>query len=215
MAGKFVSFEGVDSSGKSTLIEAVGNEVSAATVSGFSDSAIGDGVQELRNNEWMMRMEPVGANAYSELYMFLSEDIYQFENRIRPRLESGQSILNERQIASKLAYQMHFINREFGDDGRDILDSILETNYITRILPDHIIFLHTPMDTLIPRIERIDSRTVTDEEYEVLASVQENYRTVKQYFESDPRIDSTTHWFNTDEETADNVVNTVVDSITG
>lgn len=210
MTGTFVTFEGVDSAGKSTVLAGIDAVVNGRKVSGFSNSVVGNALRELRQNEWMMRMEPVGKNAYSELYLLLSEDIYQYEQLVRPAVVTGETVLKERFLPSKLAYQSHFIEQEHGISPERTVASILDSGYLTRLLPDHVVVLTTPIEALTSRIERIDGRTVSETERETLDAVQRNYRIVVSTIRTS-NTDCTVHEFDTHETSKDRVVTQIND----
>ena len=101
MAGLFVSFEGIDRSGKTTqarmLADALGDEAVAVREPG--GTALGERVRELLKDP---RAE-IGAHA--EALLFAAARAELCRQVIRPALESGRVVVSDRFLDSSLAYQ--------------------------------------------------------------------------------------------------------------
>jgi len=106
MKGLFISVEGGEGSGKTTLIkylrkefEDAGHEVVTTREPG--GSFLGEEIRELLLH--VRHDEPVAAKA--ELFLFLAARVQHVETLIRPALESGKVVITDRFSDSTLAYQ--------------------------------------------------------------------------------------------------------------
>jgi dTMP kinase len=126
MAGLFVTFEGIDRSGKTTqasmLCEALGGEALAVREPG--GTPLGDQVRRLV----LGPEHDVGAAA--EALLFMASRAELVERVIRPALDRGVDVVCDRFIDSSLAYQG--IARGLG------LEAVLELNLtvLGGLLPD-------------------------------------------------------------------------------
>ncbi|NJB68430.1 dTMP kinase [Desulfobaculum xiamenense] len=101
----FVTFEGIEGSGKSSVLTAVqahleaqGREVVRTREPG--GSRIG---QELR--KLLLGMESTDLTGESELFLYLADRAQHVATVIRPALEAGRTVLSDRYADSTVAYQ--------------------------------------------------------------------------------------------------------------
>jgi dTMP kinase len=98
--GLFVTFEGIDRSGKSTqarmLVEALGESALAVREPGGTE--LGERLRELLKGS-----VPLGAHA--EALLFAAARAQLVAEVIRPALESGRVVVSDRYLDSSLAYQ--------------------------------------------------------------------------------------------------------------
>src|SRR5215212_9551779 len=103
MRGLFVTFEGIDRSGKTTqaglLVEALGSGALAVREPGGTE--LGERVRELVKDA---RLEP-GPRA--EALLFAAARAELVDRVIRPALEAGRVVVSDRFVDSSLAYQGH------------------------------------------------------------------------------------------------------------
>ena len=101
MRGLFVTFEGIDRSGKTTqarlLCEALGDEALGVREPGGTPA--GERVRDLLKDASV----PLGAEA--EALLFAAARAELVENVIRPALERGRVVVSDRFLDSSLAYQ--------------------------------------------------------------------------------------------------------------
>jgi dTMP kinase len=101
MAGLFVTFEGIDRSGKTTqarmLVDALGDEALAVREPGGTDA--GERLRELLKDGQLT----LGAEA--EALLFAAARAELVAQVIRPALEAGRVVVSDRFLDSSLAYQ--------------------------------------------------------------------------------------------------------------
>jgi dTMP kinase len=99
--GLFVSFEGIDRSGKTTqarlLVDALGDEAQAVREPG--GSAVGERVRELLKDESLT----IGPRA--EALLFAAARAQLVDEVVRPALNAGRVVVSDRFVDSSLAYQ--------------------------------------------------------------------------------------------------------------
>jgi dTMP kinase len=148
----FVTFEGLDGSGKTTQVErlrerleAEGREVVATFEPG--GTALGDAIRELVLHGHAM-------TGWAEALLFASARAQHVDEVIRPALERGADVLCDRYIDSSLAYQG--IARGLG------LERVLELNLeaVGGLLPDRTFLLvlddATAAERAAPEPDRIE-----------------------------------------------------------
>ncbi len=99
MAGRFIVFEGIDASGKTSQARRVAKACGGLFTFEPGDTALG---AELRR--WLLDgstpMSPV-----TEALMMLADRSHHVATLIEPTLESGRHVIADRYLASTLAYQ--------------------------------------------------------------------------------------------------------------
>jgi len=131
MAGLFVSFEGIDRSGKTMqarmLCEALGDK--AVSVREPGGTAVGERVREL------LKDPDVAIGPHAEALLFAAARAELCREVIRPALAAGRIVVSDRFLDSSLAYQ---------GEARGLgMDEVLEVNrWATEgLLPDLTIYL--------------------------------------------------------------------------
>ena len=101
MAGLFVTFEGIDRSGKTTqarmLVEALGDDALAVREPGGTE--VGERLREL------LKDPSVSISPEAEALMFAAARAELVAQVIRPALDQGKVVVSDRFLDSSLAYQ--------------------------------------------------------------------------------------------------------------
>jgi dTMP kinase len=99
--GLFVSFEGIDRSGKTTqarlLVDALGDEALAVREPG--GTTVGERVREL------LKDPSIEIGAHAEALLFAAARAELVEQVVRPALDDGRVVVSDRYVDSSLAYQ--------------------------------------------------------------------------------------------------------------
>lgn len=98
MSGLFVAVEGIDGSGKSTVIAELKRIMPIYATKEPSDGPIGRMIKE-----WALRGGT--ANPYVDALLFAADRIDHFEREIAPALRRGLVVVTERYVESSIAYQ--------------------------------------------------------------------------------------------------------------
>ena len=175
--GQLITLEGLDGSGKSTVIE---------------------GLQR-RHPEWQYTCEPTmswygdavrrsiasdGADPIAELFLFIADHAEHLHTTIRPGLEAGEVIISDRYIDSRIAYQAVTL-AETIDAPAAFIAQIHEP---FTIMPDLTIFLDIDPETAV-------RRSGTTNKFEQMAHLRDVSRAYEGLIEDAPdrfvRIDAT------------------------
>lgn len=149
MAGLFITFEGVDGSGKSTHAEllaeclrSMGQEVILTREPG------GCGISE-KIRDLLLDAENGAMTPQTEALLYAAARAQHVAEVIRPALEAGKTVISDRFLDSSLAYQ---------GAGRQLGWTLIEQvnqPAVEEIRPDITFFLDYPPDLAFQRIERI------------------------------------------------------------
>lgn len=104
MSGYYIAFEGIDGAGKSTVAEAVANELrsedrNVVTVREPGGTPVGEAIREilLHSHEDLV--------PWSEALLFAASRAQLAAQTVAPLLEAGAWVLSDRTVYSSLAYQ--------------------------------------------------------------------------------------------------------------
>ncbi|MDU4239609.1 MAG: dTMP kinase [Limosilactobacillus fermentum] len=139
MSGRFISFEGPDGAGKTSVL-----------------TAIRTGLVNQLGDQVVYTREPGGNPIAEQVRAVLldKQNGAMVVETLKPALEAGKLILCDRYLDSSIAYQGG--GRELG------IDRIWELNQyaIDGLLPDLTIFLDLPVETGLARIEKGRAETI-------------------------------------------------------
>jgi dTMP kinase len=169
----FVTFEGVDGSGKSTQAELAaaflaerGRDVVATREPG--GTPLGERVRELL-------LDGPEMTAWAEASLFAAARAELAESVIRPALARGAIVVSDRYLDSSLAYQG--VARGLG------IDRVLELNAaVEDLLPDRTFVLLVDAETAADRLGRRPEDRIEREGAAFRDAVQEGYRAVAERF---------------------------------
>lgn len=140
MKGIFITFEGIEGSGKSTVAEIVGRrfrEAGRRTV--ITREPGGTAVSE-RIREILLDPEAYNMHARAELLLYLASRAQLVEEVIRPGLDAGMVVLCDRFFDATTAYQGWA--RGLGEDITDQLNSFA----VQGVIPDLTLLLDLDVD---------------------------------------------------------------------
>jgi len=179
MTGKFITFEGPEGSGKTSVIKAVkeflvneGYDILTTREPG--GIKIAEDIRDI-----ILNKENTEMNAHTEALLFAAARSQHFNEKIVPALEAGKIIICDRFIDSSLAYQGHA--RGLG------IEDVYQINKfaIGNQLPQLTIFIDVPPKVGLSRVFN-NSRKVDRLDLETLAfheKVYEGYKILAERFE--------------------------------
>lgn len=159
MPGKFIVFEGIDGSGKSTTIAAIAERLAAAgvkTIQLREPTEKTDASREIRRI--LRTATKIDAKVSGDLLdLFLIDRLWDIKHQIEPALSSGNVVLLDRYFISTCAYQS-------ADTGEtlNILQKYLDDTRILR--PDALVFLNLPTKIAVRRLADRSARDVFETE---------------------------------------------------
>ena len=147
----FISFEGIDGSGKSTqvarlaakLTEMTGKETILTREPGGTETA--NKIREIILDKFCQEPFPVKA----ESLLYYASRVFNTENIIMPSLEAGMNVICDRYFDSTLAYQV-----ARGTDSTEYGKTMKDLNYwcLGDFKPDYTILLDMPVDVAMERL---------------------------------------------------------------
>ena len=172
--GLFVTLEGIDRSGKSTLAEKLKEEYSSAIFTREpSDGYYG---QILRESIADPDSPP---NGLPDFFLFLADRADHIQNTIHPNLLTGQTVICDRYYDSSLAYQTQAFTSFVPGDMNDVQfgDKIMEDWIIE---PDLTLYIDITVEEAIRRME--NSQYQKYETRRQLSDARNIYRTLRSVY---------------------------------
>ncbi|BAW86038.1 thymidylate kinase [Limosilactobacillus fermentum] len=155
MSGRFISFEGPDGAGKTSVLTAI----RTGLVNQLGDQVVytrepgGNPIAE-QVRAVLLDKQNGAMDDWTEALLYAASRRQHVVETLKPALEAGKLILCDRYLDSSIAYQGG--GRELG------IDQIWELNQyaIDGLLPDLTIFLDLPVETGLARIEKGRAETI-------------------------------------------------------
>ena len=155
MSGRFISFEGPDGAGKTSVLTAI----RTGLVNQLGDQVVytrepgGNPIAE-QVRAVLLDKQNGAMDDWTEALLYAASRRQHVVETLKPALEAGKLILCYRYLDSSIAYQGW--GRELG------IDRIWELNQyaIDGLLPDLTIFLDIPVETGLARIEKGRAETI-------------------------------------------------------
>lgn len=145
--GRFISFEGIEGSGKSTQLDRLAGALSSrgyrvVTTREPGGSPTGDRIRSILLDPELPELEPT-----TEMLLFAASRAQHVRQTLLPALEDGAIVLCDRYLHSSLAYQAWA--RELGRE------AVMAANApaIDGLLPDRILLLDLPVEAAFARAE--------------------------------------------------------------
>lgn len=179
LTGKFITFEGPEGSGKTSVIDGVydyfiNNGYNCMITREPGGIKISEEIREI-----ILSKENTEMDAYTEALLFAAARSQHLKEKILPALEKGMIIFCDRFIDSSLAYQGHA--RDLG------IDEVYQINKfaIGNHMPDITIFIDVPPKVGLQRVFGNENRKVDRLDLETLEfhnKVYEGYKIVEKRF---------------------------------
>lgn len=176
--GTFITVEGIDGSGKTTIVNELIRELGAHRTQEPSEFWTGEQVRKALKEE---------TNPFTDFFLFMADRHHHIEEFILPTLRRGDMVISDRFTDSTRAYQTYQLEEEFNE-----LEQIPASHWIEQVMdpwniePDLTLYLDVSVET---GLERCDE----EEKYEqakVLNTVRSNYEIIAQSNDRVVRIDA-------------------------
>lgn len=163
--GTLVTVEGIDGSGKSTLIDSLQNTVfendeSVTFTREPTNSKSGELLRDILSED--------NASTFTELFLFMADHADHVSETVKPALQNGELVICDRYLDSRCAYQGYTLQEELTNS----IEFVYELHKEWSVIPDCTILLDIDAETAV-------SRTSTGEKYEVeeqLRQIRTNYQ---------------------------------------
>ena len=157
----FVTLEGIDGAGKTTVVDALRDEFDDATFTREpTRSWLGEAVERAVSDE---NSEPL-----TDLFLFAADHADHLRRVIRPALEEDRLVVCDRYVDSRYAYQGATLSDRFDD----ALDWVRGVHEPWTVYPDLTLLLDVPVETALERKDAEDKYERAD----FLRDVAANYR---------------------------------------
>jgi len=169
--GVFITFEGPEGAGKSTIIHLVANELPDALVTREPGGI--DIAEQIRNV--ILKKENTAMDARTEALLYAAARRQHLIEKVKPALETGKIVLCDRFVDSSLAYQGHA--RGLG------IEEVFSINQfaIENLMPDLTIYFDIEPEVGLERINKNKGREINRLDLENLEfhnKVREGYHMV-------------------------------------
>ncbi len=169
---RFITFEGIDGSGKSTQARLLADYLSSKGTKVFFTKEPGEGKLGEAIRKEILDRRDVDIQPYAELCLFCADRAQHVRELILPKLKDGYTVICDRYYDSTLAYQ---------GSGRDLDPDLVFRMAVASSLgvePDVTFFLSIPVEQALLRLKnRGKERNKMDEEpFEFHSRVDEGYR---------------------------------------
>ena len=171
--GRFIVFEGIDGSGKSSITKAIASKLGSSevvTTGEPTDTWIGDAVRRSHKEE---------ADPLTEAFLFLADRVAHTE-KIKRWVGEGKTVLCDRYYHSTVAYQGAALE---GKTDFDVIEWLLGINLKVALEPDMVFLFKVDPETALKRVtsrgklskfERLEFLTKVAANYERLAKMRKN-----------------------------------------
>lgn len=166
MNGKFITFEGPEGSGKTSVITGIKEYLDGLGINYITTREPG-GIKIAENiRNIILDKKNTEMDAHAEALLFAAARSQHFSEKVKPALEEGKIVICDRFIDSSLAYQGHA--RGLG------IDEVYNINKfaIGNVLPDITIFIDVPPHVGLQRVfsntRKVDRLDLEDLEFHEL-----------------------------------------------
>ncbi len=168
----FVALEGIDGTGKTTLISMLKKELEGR---GYRVFATREPTERFHVSEDMVKSRD--AESGLSLFFRFTEDRFVHQNEISEHLENDEIVLCDRYILSSMAYQGVLLEKYFGDRNRTI-EWMRTVSDAIRVRPDITFYIDVDPEISMKRISYRGSLTGFEEK-EYLSNVRNFYKAIE------------------------------------
>jgi dTMP kinase len=163
VAGKFFTLEGLDGCGKSTQVKLLARWLrrkgyGVLCTDEPTDGPVGRAIKKILAGEFKVPAEV-------EVSLFAADRMWHVSNLIRPSLEAGKIVLNERYVYSSLAYQ----------SARGASAELVRKVNELAPPPDLAILIDVPAEVALSRIKKTRSLDEFEKDLKLQKRVRMNY----------------------------------------
>jgi dTMP kinase len=147
--GRWVTIDGVEGAGKTSLVERLSQGLNIDVSPEFSDATFGVALQRAV----VATPHFISRSAVGQSLVFLGDYFEVFESSVLPGLRRGKLVVSDRGPLSKLVYQTVVLEETLGlEPARKLVESILEL----LAPPDLTVYLRCPLRVIERRLAERD-----------------------------------------------------------
>ncbi len=179
--GKFIVFEGIDGSGKSTQIQMISKRIQSLNFKVYTtfeptDGPIGSLIRQMLSGKMKTDQRTLASLFAADRMDHLMNE----ENGIRKKVDGGELVLCDRYYFSSYAYHTQYMDMEWVIHANSLNAEILR--------PDLTIFIDVEPETCFERIKNNRSDFEMYEKIDVMKNVRTNYLNAFEYFKGREKI---------------------------
>lgn len=148
LGGMFITIEGIDGAGKSTVVEALAEEFDAVVTKEPSRHWTGEQVYRALSDD---ESPPL-----TDFFLFMADRVHHIEKTILPALEDGRVVISDRYADSTRAYQREQLQGEVSHSHRHVREYIEEVMEPWNLEPDLVLYIDISVDTSMERCDQGD-----------------------------------------------------------
>jgi dTMP kinase len=152
MKGAFISFEGIEGTGKSTQTRLLAEFLTAEGMAVIRTAEPGGTPISLKIRELLLSLDSIGMDPMTELLLYNAARVQHLNEIIIPALDRGETVITDRFSDSTLAYQGY--GRGIDRQKIDSLDRVSTG----RMRPDLTLLLDIEVETGLRRNREINKR---------------------------------------------------------
>lgn len=166
--GRFIVFEGIDGSGKSTQIKKISNRLKSIGLDVYTTVEPTDGPVGVLIRQMLSGKVPVDQRTIASLFAADRTDhLVNKVNGIQQKVNQGEIVLCDRYYFSSYAYHAQYIDMEWVIHANSLNAEILR--------PDVTLFIDVDPEVCFERIKKSRTRFEMYEKIDVMKKVRANY----------------------------------------
>ena len=170
--GTFITIEGIDGAGKSTIADALADEFGAVTTKEPSNHWTGEQVYRALSDD---ESPPL-----TDFFLFMADRVYHIEKTIVPALQDGEMVISDRYADSTRAYQREQLTAKRSEGGVSV-NTDAARRYIEQVMkpwnlePDLVLYIDISADTSMERCDQADKYETRENIELVRANYEETF----------------------------------------